>query len=131
MKPFAKPAVRGLGPAPESWGLHAKFFQGLADPTRLRIVRMLLRGPHTVGALVAKLHVSQSGISNHLACLKWCGYATSERAGRCIVYSISDARVRSLIETAEAIVADNAKRIAACSRIRAATPKQNRREREG
>lgn len=98
--------------------VHSKFFQGLADPTRLRIVRILLAGPQTVGALVARLAISQSGVSNHLACLKWCGYASSERSGRSIVYSISDRRVRTLLEVAETIVADNAQRLATCSRIR-------------
>ena len=98
--------------------VHSKFFQGLADPTRLRIVRILLDGPQTVGALVTRLDISQSGVSNHLACLKWCGYASSERVGRSIVYRISDKRVRALLEIAEVIVADNAHRLVACSRIR-------------
>jgi len=98
--------------------VHSKFFQGLSDPTRLRIVRILLDGPQTVGALVTRLAISQSGVSNHLACLKWCGYASSERVGRSIVYRISDKRVRALLEIAETIVADNAQRLATCSRIR-------------
>lgn len=97
--------------------VHSKFFQGLADPTRLRLVRILLDGPQTVGALVTTLAISQSGVSNHLACLKWCGYASSERSGRSIVYRISDKRVRTLLEIAETIVADNAQRLATCSRI--------------
>ena len=97
--------------------VHSKFFQGLADPTRLRIVRILLGGPQTVGALVTRLAISQSGVSNHLACLKWCGYASSERLGRSILYRISDKRVRALLEIAETIVADNAQRLATCSRI--------------
>lgn len=98
--------------------VHSKFFQGLSDPTRLRIVRILLDGPQTVGALVTMLAISQSGVSNHLACLKWCGYASSERSGRSIVYRISDKRVRTMLEIAETIVADNAQRLATCSRIR-------------
>lgn len=106
--------------------VHSKFFQGLADPTRLRIVRMLLDGPQTVGALVARLCISQSGVSNHLACLKWCGYASSERSGRSVVYRISDKRVRKLLTLAENIVADNALRLANCTRIRgSSTPRQN------
>jgi len=97
--------------------VHSKFFQGLADPTRLRIVRMLLDGPQSVGELVTRLGASQSRVSNHLACLKWCGYASSERLGRSMVYRISDKRVRALLEVAETIVADNAQRLATCSRI--------------
>ncbi|HXW76371.1 MAG TPA: metalloregulator ArsR/SmtB family transcription factor [Candidatus Eremiobacteraceae bacterium] len=97
--------------------LHSRFFQGLADPTRLRIVRTLLEGPSTVGRLVARIGASQSGVSNHLACLKWCGYVTAQRSGRSVLYRISDPRVRSLVKTAESIVADNASRLASCTRI--------------
>jgi len=97
--------------------VHSKFFQGLADATRLKIVRILLGGPRGVGELVTQLGVSQSGVSNHLACLKWCGYVGSRRHGRSIVYHISDKRVRVLLEMAETIVADNAERLASCSRI--------------
>jgi ArsR family transcriptional regulator, cadmium/lead-responsive transcriptional repressor len=114
------PLVRAIA----AENVHAKFFQGLADPTRLRIVRILLDGPQTVGALVTSLGISQSGVSNHLACLKWCGYASSERRGRSIVYRISDKRIRSLLETAEMIVVDNAQRLATCTRIRQRSPRR-------
>jgi ArsR family transcriptional regulator, cadmium/lead-responsive transcriptional repressor len=104
-----------------SENVHAKFFQGLADATRLRIVRLLLDRPSTVGELVARLGISQSGVSNHLACLKWCGYVTAERSGRWVRYRISDVRVRSLLKIAQSIVADNAKRLATCTRLASAT----------
>jgi len=44
-------------------GLYARFFSGLADETRLRIVRYLLERPRTVGEIVAALGMSQSRIS--------------------------------------------------------------------
>jgi DNA-binding transcriptional ArsR family regulator len=103
--------------------LNAKFFQGLADPTRLRIVRLLLERPHTVGELVERLGVGQSGVSNHLACLRWCGYVTSQRNGRSVTYRIADRRVRLLVKLAEAIVADNASQIASCMRITERAPR--------
>jgi DNA-binding transcriptional ArsR family regulator len=118
----AKDATRTL----DAENLHARFFQGLADPTRLRIIRILLDRPQTVGELVQHLGISQSGVSNHLACLKWCGYASSQRAGRSMVYRISDRRVRSLLILAETIVAHNAQRLATCTQIRSnSKPRQH------
>jgi DNA-binding transcriptional ArsR family regulator len=97
--------------------LLAKFIRGLGDPTRLRIVRYLLDGPLTVNQIVARLGVPQSRVSNHLACLKWCGYVSTQRQGRNVTYRISDDRVRTVIELARDIAADNSERVASCMRI--------------
>lgn len=108
-----------LSEAPEESAdlLYAKFMSGLADPTRLRIVRLLVDGPRAVGEIVEYLGMSQSRVSNHLACLKWCGYVDAVRQGRNIIYRLTDRRIRKLLELAEAVVADNAAHIAACARI--------------
>lgn len=97
--------------------LQAKFVRGLSDPTRLRIVRYLLEGPRSVSEIVAHLEMPQNRVSNHLACLKWCGYVTTQRRGRSIIYEIADERVRLILDLTRRIVADNAQRIAACVRI--------------
>lgn len=107
------PATEQL-PADE---LQAKFVRGLGDPTRLRIVRYLLEGPRSAGEIVAMLGMAQSRVSNHLACLKWCGYVTTDRRGRSIIYCIADERVRAIVELTAEIVSDNANRIASCLRI--------------
>ena len=57
----------------------AKFFHGLSDLTRLRIVELLLEGEKNVSELVTILDQPQSRVSNHLACLRWCGYVDSRR----------------------------------------------------
>jgi DNA-binding transcriptional ArsR family regulator len=59
----------------------------------------------------------QSRVSNHLACLKWCGYVATERQGRAIIYRVIDRRIRAVIELIREIVADNAAHIASCARI--------------
>ena len=97
--------------------LQAKFVRGLGDPTRLRIVRYLLEGPRSVGEIVAHLSMPQNRVSNHLACLKCCGYVVTERRGRSVIYEIADERVRSILELTRLIVAENAERIATCVRI--------------
>jgi ArsR family transcriptional regulator, cadmium/lead-responsive transcriptional repressor len=97
--------------------LQAKFIRGLADVNRLRIVRYLLDGPRSVGEIVDHLAVPQSRVSNHLACLKWCGYVSAQREGRSIIYRVSDRRVREVLRLTRAIVGDNAAHIASCVRI--------------
>ncbi|HEY2575439.1 MAG TPA: metalloregulator ArsR/SmtB family transcription factor [Streptosporangiaceae bacterium] len=86
---------------------NARFFRALGDPTRLAIVRLLLRRPHTVTELVHELGVGQSRVSNHLACLRWCLFVTSERRGREVLYSVSDQRLRRLLGVAGEIVSEN------------------------
>lgn len=100
------------------YDLHAKFFQGLANPTRLKIVELLLaRGEMTVGELIDAVGMSQGQVSNQLACLKWCGYVTSRSEGKYAYYRVTDPRVRELINLARALVADNAEAIRACTRM--------------
>ncbi len=65
--------------APE---LTAKFFRGLGDPTRIKILQHLLEGEKNVTQLVELLGLSQGRVSSHLACLRWCGYVHSYREGK-------------------------------------------------
>lgn len=97
--------------------LHAKFFRGLANPTRYRIVEVLLGGPKNVSELVAALGVSQSLVSNQLACLKWCGYVSPQREGKYVYYAITDERIRTIVEMSRSVVADNASHISSCTRM--------------
>lgn len=98
-------------------GIYAKFFHGLSNPTRLRIVETLLEGERSVSQLVQTLGATQSQVSNQLACLKWCGYVTSRQDGKYVLYRISDSRVRTLLQLAREIVADNAEHIQCCTRM--------------
>jgi DNA-binding transcriptional ArsR family regulator len=97
--------------------IYAKFFHGLSNPTRLRIVEILLQGERTVSQLVEETGASQSQVSNQLACLKWCGYVTARQEGKHVWYKVSDERVRMLIALAREIVADNADHIQSCTRL--------------
>lgn len=109
--------VRVPAPADDSAELRAKFFHGLAHPVRLRIVLHLLDGEQSVGDLMRLLGLKQAHVSNHLACLKWCGFVTARQQGRSVYYSVADLRVREIVLLGQAVVADNAARIAACTRM--------------
>jgi ArsR family transcriptional regulator, cadmium/lead-responsive transcriptional repressor len=95
----------------------AKFFHGLSDLTRLRIVELLLEGEKNVSELVTILDQPQSRVSNHLACLRWCGYVDSRRDGKFVYYRVADPRIRQLVELARSVIADNAAAVLSCTRI--------------
>ena len=92
----------------------ATFFQGLADPTRVRILELLAERPRTVSELQAELGLAQGRVSSHLACLRWCGYVVGTVDGRFNRYQLVDPRVRDIVVAAEAIVRENAGRLTSC-----------------
>jgi len=97
--------------------LSAKFFRGLGDPTRLKILEILLDGEQSVSNLVRLLGIQQGRVSNHLACLKWCGYVATATKGRYTVYRIADSRVKRILQLSREMVAKNAEHLWACTRI--------------
>ena len=98
--------------------LVAKYFRGLGEPTRLRILELLLaEGELSVGALVKRLGEPQPKVSNHLACLRWCGFVTTRREHRTVHYRVSDKRVEAIVALARELLADNEEHVAACCRI--------------
>lgn len=101
----------------EQLQLSAKFFRGVGDPTRLKILELLLERERSVTELVDILQVPQGRVSSHLACLSWCGYVTTARQGRNRYYRVADKRVRKILDLARDMVADNAEHIWACTRI--------------
>src|SRR5262249_3289363 len=81
-------------------GLYARFFRVLGDPTRIRLLHLLLESPsgeYSVGELTAALDAPQSRISTHLGCLRWCGLVQARRAGKLVYYRVADTRVRELL----------------------------------
>ncbi len=101
-------------PDPDDPDALARFFQGLADPTRVRILEFLLDGPKTAGEIVCHLGQKQASVSSHLGCLRHCGYARARRDGRNIVYEIVDDRIRDILVMGELYLAENADRIMDC-----------------
>ncbi len=110
--PFRLPA------APVETDLVAKYFRGLGDPTRLRILELLRdEGELSVGELVERLGVAQPKVSNHLACLRWCGFIEARREHRTVYNRIADKRVVKMLDLGHALLADNEEHVAACCRI--------------
>ena len=66
-----------------------KVFKTLADPTRVRILRLLEQEELIVGELMAILGMAQSRVSRHLAILREAGLLTDRRAGTFVAYRSS------------------------------------------
>ena len=65
----------------------------LADPTRRRILLLLVEGGAYPADLADILGATRTNISNHLACLRGCGLVRAEREGRQVRYELSSPRL--------------------------------------
>ena len=65
----------------------------LADPTRRRILLLLLEGAAYPSDIADALGTGRTNISNHLACLRGCGLVGTQREGRQVRYQLSSARL--------------------------------------
>jgi DNA-binding transcriptional ArsR family regulator len=68
----------------------AEVFKALADPTRLRLIRLLNEheGALCVNALAHRLDVTQSAVSQHLRVLRQAGLVTGQRHGHFVHYAL-------------------------------------------
>lgn len=86
-------------------GAHAALFHALSEPTRLALLVHLASGEHRVRDLVDHLHLAQSTVSKHLACLKECGLVAVRAEGRASWFSLTDATgLAVLLRQADALL---------------------------
>ena len=84
---------------PESFIELAEILKALAHPQRLCIVKTLCEKDHlNVGDMQHCLDEAQATVSQHLAKLKATKIIIGQREGTNIYYSISDERVRNLVQ---------------------------------
>jgi ArsR family transcriptional regulator, cadmium/lead-responsive transcriptional repressor len=79
----------------------------LADPTRRRILTVLLAGPAYPAELAEVLDVSRTKVSNHLACLRGCGLVKATREGRQVRYELADQRLAGALRELARVVLDS------------------------
>src|SRR5438309_12120638 len=78
----------------------AEFFAVLSSPIRLAILQLLVHGERCVSELVEALQIAQPRLSNHLACLRTCGFVTVRRQGTFMYYRLAAPRLADLIDLA-------------------------------
>jgi DNA-binding transcriptional ArsR family regulator len=74
----------------------AQMFNGLADETRVKIVKLLAKGGFTVDELVEFLGAAQSTTSHHLRVLKEANLIKGEKRGRNTYYSLVSPEVAAV-----------------------------------
>jgi len=82
----------------------ATLFQALADPTRLRILGLLLSGEVCVCHIHESLRIPQPKASRHLAYLRRAGLVSTRRDGLWIHYRLADSPEPILAAMREAVI---------------------------
>jgi DNA-binding transcriptional ArsR family regulator len=117
---IAPPDLRGVARADHTIDVSvlARYFRVLGDPTRLAILRLLSERRHNVTEICHLLEASQSNVSNHLACLRWCELVRATRIGREQIYELTDDRIPRLIDDALSTINEGvAARLRSCRRL--------------
>ena len=74
----------------------ADLFSALSDPTRLRIISVLLESEMNVGDIAAQLEMTESAVSHQLRGLRYMRLVRSRKNGRQVFYSLDDDHVAKL-----------------------------------
>jgi DNA-binding transcriptional ArsR family regulator len=69
-------------------GTQIMIFQALSDPARLRIVEVMKSGECSVGDIVDRMEIQQSGVSRHLRILAEAGIVQMRPDGQKRFYSL-------------------------------------------
>ena len=76
----------------------AELFKGFANPTRVHILYLLLKGEQCVTELSEAVGISQSAISHQLGLLKQMHLIKYRRDGKNLWYTLADDHVRTILE---------------------------------
>ena len=90
------PSAKTLSPM--ALELIAARFRALSEPTRLRLLNVLMQGDRTVGQLVEASNSGQANVSKHLAVLRDAGMIAMRKEGLTTLCAISDPIVNELCE---------------------------------
>jgi len=109
---IAKPQVTKT----QATDLKVKLFRGFSDSSRLSILNALRDGPKKVNEIVEATGLTQSNVSNHLACLRCCDLVVRQQQGRYVYYQLRDERIAKLLDLADELLADVAMGVDSCTR---------------
>jgi DNA-binding transcriptional ArsR family regulator len=66
----------------------AALLAAVAEPTRLRVLWQLARGPQHVGALADLIAIPMVNMSHHLGVMRQAGVLDDEKEGRKVIYKL-------------------------------------------
>lgn len=76
----------------------AELFKALSDPTRVRLLSVLLQGELCVSELAGRLGLSPSAVSHQLRGLRQMRLVRMRRAGRHVFYALDDEHISDLFQ---------------------------------
>ena len=74
----------------------ANLYSALSDPTRLRIIEILLDCEQSVGAIAEQLGTSESAVSHQLRGLRLQRIVRARKQGRQVFYCLDDEHIAEL-----------------------------------
>ncbi|MGI6236685.1 MAG: ArsR/SmtB family transcription factor [Candidatus Excrementavichristensenella sp.] len=80
-----------------------KILKAMADETRMRIMRLLLRHNYCVRALAQELDLSEAAISQHLKVLREAGLLVGEKRGYFMHYTVERPVLHQLAQEIKAL----------------------------
>lgn len=82
--------------SPQMLELVADRFKALAEPARLQLLQLLMRGERTVGDLVDETGMGIANVSKHLQLLHAASFVTRRKHGLFVYYALADGDVVTL-----------------------------------
>lgn len=76
----------------------AQFFKIFGDPTRLKILNILIENSKCVGEIAESLGMEQSAVSHQLRLLKQMKLVVTSRDGKQISYSLADDHISEIFK---------------------------------
>lgn len=81
--------------------LKADLLKALGQPTRLKILELLVGGERCVCEIFPAIGGEQSNVSKHLGFLRSQGIVVADRRGMRVFYRLADRRIAKLLDDAE------------------------------
>jgi ArsR family transcriptional regulator len=76
----------------------SEFYKIFGDPTRLRILDVLINKPLCVNEISEILDISQSAVSHQLKNLRSSNLVKTEKIGKNVYYSIADDHIKIILK---------------------------------
>ncbi len=109
-KKMRAPALNGEAIRPHASNA-ARMLKVLANENRLLLLCQLVEGECSVGELNARIDLSQSALSQHLAVLREDGLVITRREAQTIYYAMAEGPAQEVLKTLHGIYcADEARR---------------------
>jgi len=77
----------------------AEVFQALAHPTRIHVIETLAEGELSVGAMLERVKVEPSNLSQHLSILRLKNLVATRKDGNQVLYSLRDPMLVEVLDT--------------------------------